>query len=313
VILRVAGRAPIRQAFRRPHAEALPAGWQSLRSSGLEILQAEAFEALPWLVHGFSTRRGGSSKLGHARVLNLGYARWDNQKAVEANRKRFFQALDASRMRLVTLRQVHSPMVHFVGGAGDGPRRGDALVSATPGLLLAIETADCVSILLVDPRSRIVAAAHAGWRGTLARIAQKVVGGMRMRFGTDPSGLAVAIGPAIGPCCYEVGPEVVQAYYGQFDVAREWFSEPTGERINPDGPAPFGWLKREPAGHERPEPRPHLDLVAANRWQLEASGVPPEKVFSAGLCTACHLDRLFSYRRDGPGTGRMMAVIGLRG
>ncbi len=215
-------------------------------------------------------------------------------------------------MRLVILDQVHSAIVHILENVGEAPRRGDALVTTTPGLLLAIETADCVPILLLDARRRIVAAAHAGWRGTLARIAEKLVGRMRMRFSSDPADLMAAIGPAIGPCCYEVGPEVVQAYSGQFDRARDWFSEPTAERVHPDGPAPFGWLTREPAGHNRPEPRPHLDLAAANRWQLEKSGVPPERIFSAGLCTACQADRLFSYRRDGPGTGRMMAVIGLR-
>jgi purine-nucleoside/S-methyl-5'-thioadenosine phosphorylase / adenosine deaminase len=308
----VAGRAPTRQASRRLRSEAPSSGWQNPRSGELEILQAEAFAAFPWLLHGFSTRQGGSSRLGGSRVLNLGYARWDNRRTVEANRKRFLEAIDASRMRLVTLHQVHSGIVHVVEGVPEEPLRGDALVSAAPGLLLAVETADCVPILLVDARRRVVAAVHAGWRGTLARIAEKVVGWMRMRFGTDPADVAAAIGPAIGPCCYEVGPEVSQAYCSQFDRAKEWFSEPSGERVNPDGPAGLDWLKKEPPGHERPEPRAHLDLAAANCWQLEASGVPPGKIFSAGLCTACHRDRLFSYRRDGPGTGRMMAVIGLR-
>jgi purine-nucleoside/S-methyl-5'-thioadenosine phosphorylase / adenosine deaminase len=222
-------------------------------------------------------------------------------------------ALGAGGMQLVGLRQVHSAIVHAFAAAPGKPLRGDALVSAAPGLLLAVETADCVPILLADTRRRAVAAVHAGWRGTLARVAEKALGRLRMHVGTDPADVIAVIGPAIGPCCYEVGPEVAQAYLGQFAAAKEWFAEPPAERVHPDGSAPFDWLKREPPGHDRPEQRPHLDLIAANRSQLVAGGVSREKIFAAGLCTACHRDRLFSYRRDGPAAGRMMAVIGLCG
>jgi purine-nucleoside/S-methyl-5'-thioadenosine phosphorylase / adenosine deaminase len=246
-------------------------------------------------------------------MLNLGYARWDRRATVEGNRRRFLEALGARGVQLVTLRQVHSAIVHVLAAAPGKPPGGDALVSAAPGLMLAVEMADCVPILLADARRRVVAAVHAGWRGTLARVAEKVLGRLRMDFGTDPADVVAAIGPAIGPCCYEVGPEVVQAYLGQFAGAKEWFAEPLAEKVNPDGSAPFDWLKREPPGHERPESRPHLDLLAANHSQLMAGGVSREKIFPARVCTACHRDWLFSYRRDGPATGRMMAVIGLRG
>jgi purine-nucleoside/S-methyl-5'-thioadenosine phosphorylase / adenosine deaminase len=246
-------------------------------------------------------------------MLHLGHTRRARRATGEANRRGFFEALGAGGMQLVALRQVHSSVVHVVAAAPDRPLRGDALVSAAPRLMLAVETADCVPILLADTRRRAVAAVHAGWRGTLARVAEKALGRLRMHVGTDPADVMAAIGPAIGPCCYEVGPEVVQAYLGQFAAAKEWFAEPPAERVNPDGSAPSDWLKREPPGHGRPEQRPHLDLVAANRSQLVAGGVSREKIFAAGLCTACQRDWLFSYRRDGPGAGRMMAAIGLRG
>jgi len=245
-------------------------------------------------------------------VLNLGYAAWDRRECVQANRRLFFKVLGADRMKLITLRQRHSASVHILARVPDKVPSGDALVSAVSGLLLAVETADCVPILLVDARRKVVGAVHAGWRGTLARVAEKAVGHMRMSFGTDPADVMAAIGPAIGPCCYEVGPEVVQAYLGQFAAAKEWFAEPPAERANPDGSAPFDWLKKEPPGHGPPESRPRLDLLAANRHQLIAGGVLRERIFSVGLCTACHSDRLFSYRREGSKVGRMMAVIGLR-
>ncbi len=251
--------------------------------------------------------------MGDSCVLNLGYASWDRRETVEENRRRFFKTLGVARMKLVALRQIHSGIVHTLTAVPRKSLGGDALVTAVPNLLLAVETADCVPILLADVRRRIVAAVHAGWRGTLARVAEKAVGHLLMGFGTDPADVVAVIGPAIGPCCYEVGPEVVQAYLSQFAGAKKWFAGPLAERVNPDGSAPFDWLKRELPGREPLRSRPHLDLLTANRHQLIAGGVLRERIFSAGLCTACHPRWLFSYRRDGPRVGRLMAVIGLRG
>ncbi len=160
----------------------------------------------------------------------------------------------------------------------------------------------------MDTQRRAVAAVHAGWRGTLNRIVSKTLGRMRMSCGTRPQDLVAALGPAIGGCCYEVGTEVAQAFSNQFPQAADWFDElRTG-----DEPNPLQWLSMMPPGHNPPPPKVRLDLVAANRWQLRDAGVPPSRIFSSGLCTACHSDLLFSYRRETGRTGRMLAVIGVK-
>jgi len=296
------------------------AGWSTSRAARVTILRAQALEELPWLVHGFSTRPGGSSLLDGARVLNLGPTEWDTSEAVEANRTAFLEALGNRHARracppwrggLVRLRQQHTDVIHRVDTAPGGALRGDALLTRSPELLLAVQTADCVPILLADRRRRAVAAVHAGWRGTLARIAQKTLGRMKMEFDTRAEDVVAAFGPAIGGCCYEVGPEVAQAFAAQFAEAREWFEGPFERLVGGEDPAPFPWLSLTPPGHDAPAPRVRLDLRAANRRQLEAAGVPPQQIISSALCTACRTDLLFSHRRERGRTGRLMAVIGI--
>ena len=177
-------------------------------SRGLKILQVRAFSKLPWLIHAFSTRPGGISDLNGEKVLNLGFTDWDSPANVQENRRRFQTAAGAPDLPLITLKQFHSDVIHLFDSAPSDPCRGDASITNRPGLLLAIQTADCVPILLVDTKKRAIAAIHAGWRGTLARIASKTIGKMQMHFGTNPRDLLAAIGPSIGPCCYEVGTEV---------------------------------------------------------------------------------------------------------
>lgn len=188
----------------------------------------------------------------------------------------------------------------------------DAALTRQPGLLLAVQTADCVPILLVDTERRCVAAIHAGWRGTLARIAAKTLGRMRVEFGTRPENVTAALGPAIGRCCYEVGPEVAQAFSGQFAPAAEWFDGPFARLALGEEPNPLPWLTMMPPGHQPPPERVWLDLRAANRWQLLDAGVAPRRIAVSTLCTACRTDLFFSYRREGARTGRLMAAIGIR-
>jgi hypothetical protein len=286
----------------------------------VEILQAAALAETPKLVHGFSTRPGGASAREGAHVLNLGFTDWDTRANVLANRKAFLGALGAVEMRLVTLRQVHSDVIHTLRAAPQQALRGDAVVTRARGLLLGVQTADCVPILLADAKRRVVAAIHAGWRGTLKRIAAKTVGRMQMEFGTRPGDIVAALGPGIGGCCYEVGPEVVQAFAAQFAAAREWFeSTPTGphgkmatfdDLSSGEGPNPLKWLWMTPPGHDPPPPRLKLDLVAANRAQLLEAGLEAGNIVASELCTACRADLFFSYRREGP-TGRMLSVIGM--
>ena len=183
---------------------------------------------------------------------------------------------------LATLHQVHSANIVTVdrhGPAGDG----DALVTNTPGVMVGIKTADCVPILLVDVKNRAVAAAHAGWRGTAQRIVEKAVGALTETFGTLPQNIRAAIGPAIGACCYEVGPEVARQF-GEFD-------------------------SRLGAVQDKVK----LDLAAINRWQLLHAGVPESHIYEIGLCTFCASEDFHSFRREKENAGRMISVAGIVG
>jgi polyphenol oxidase len=284
------------------------APWVLKRSGGVEVLELTPFAKLPWLVHGFSTRPGGLSVLDRERVLNLGFLEWDSREAVLENRRLFQAALDAMDFALLPLQQMHSDVVQLFKAPSTEPRKGDASVSNTPGLALGVQTADCVPILLVDPRKRAVAAVHAGWRGTLSRIAQKTIGRMQFEFASKPADLLAALGPSIGPCCYEVGVELVTRFTAQFADAHDYFDEPrTGEEPNP-----MQWLNMAPPGHQPAPENVHLDLRRANRSQLVAAGLRPNNIYASDLCTACRSDLLFSYRREGSLSGRLLSVVGIR-
>lgn len=265
------------------------------------------FKRLPWLVHAFSTRFGGASNLEGSNVLNLGFMDWDERKNVLENRQRFQSAIAAKEFSLVPLKQVHSDLIHRFSSVSSEPTFGDASATNTPNLLLSVQTADCVPILLVDPKRHAVAAIHAGWRGTLSRVTGKTVGRMRQEFGSKPSDLLAAIGPSIGPCCYEVGVELVTKFTALFLDGHEYFDEPrTG-----DEPNPIQWLNMKPPGHQPPPKNVHLDLRKANISQLETAGIRPANIYTSDLCTACNDDLLFSYRREGAISGRSMSVIGI--
>ena len=285
------------------------AGWTERTSQGIRILQVPAFAQLDWLNHGFSTRPGGVSSIDGEHVLNLGAVDWDTRENVMVNRRRFQSALGASDLTLLPLSQFHSDVVCvFDSGAPSEPCRGDASITSRPGLLLAVQTADCAPVLIVDPKKRAVAAVHAGWRGTLQRITVKTIGRMHMQFGSHPTDLLAAIGPCIGGCCYEVGTEVAAAFAAQFPNASEFFDElRTG-----DEPNPLQWLNMMPPGHQPPPGKVLLDLRMANRSQLREAGLREQNIFTSGLCTACRTDLLFSYRKEGARSGRLMSVIGLR-
>jgi polyphenol oxidase len=281
----------------------------TLRTSanGVGVLQVSAFNKIPWLVHGFSTSKGGLSSLRGKKVLNLGFTEWDSRANVQENRRLFQSAIGAGDLSLVALKQFHSDVICDFDVLPSEACNGDASITATANLLLGIQTADCVPILLVDPKNRAVAAVHAGWRGTLQRIVEKTIGRMVMQFGTRPGNLLAAIGPAIGGCCYEVGTEVAAAFLSQFAQAPQWFDElRTG-----DEPNPLQWLNQFPPGHQPPPKNVRLDLRKANRALLIAAGVNPQNIFTDELCTACRPDLLFSYRKVGKESGRMMAAIGI--
>jgi YfiH family protein len=327
--IRVAGKRPTqRKDASRRKKSAQSSGWMLQRSGGLQILKSTSLDKLGWLVHGFSTRQGGGSSLdgnprGHRsnkkippRVLNLGFTDWDSRENVTTNRTKFFRAIDADKMPVVTLRQIHSDIVHCVNAAGANhgsqASAADALITREPGVLLVVQIADCVPILLADTKTRSVAAVHSGWRGTLRRIAEKTLGRMQIEFGTRPEDVAAAIGPAIGRCCYEVGSDVAREFHSQFAGAREWFDGPLDSlAAGENDPNWLPWLTMMPPGHQPPTPTVQLDLLAANRAILEAAGVNPGRISCSDFCTACRTDLFFSYRKE-RATGRLMAAIGIR-
>jgi polyphenol oxidase len=290
----------------------------------LTILRARHLSALPWLAHGFSTRVAGFSRAYGNRDLNLGFTKDDSKAAVERNRAAFLQELGAvaSRRRgskhgktsgwpLITLRQIHSDIIHRVDSIPNEPLFGDGMITATPGLLLAIQTADCLPVILVDAKIHAVGVFHAGWRGTMQRIVEKGVGEMHRCFGTRPRDLKAAIGPGIQGCCYEVGEEVRAKFESQFEYGSKLFrevkeSDPVREKY------PLLFLTARAPGHSVLPKKIFLDLVEANRQQLLAAGLPKKNIESSPLCTNCHPEMLFSFRAEKGKTGRMMGVAGIR-
>ncbi len=284
------------------------------------ILHAAHLSKLPWLIHGFSTRQGGFSRIYGNHALNLGFTQDDSKPSVDRNRAAFLAELIADGQKssrrnaqpLITLRQVHSDIIHDVDAPPQSQLVGDGLITATPGLLLGIQAADCLPVILVDPKRRAVGVFHAGWRGTVKHIVEKGVGEMRRCFGTSPRDLKAAIGPGIHGCCYEVGAEVREQFESQFAYAAKLFREieepdPVREKY------PMLFLTARPPGHRGLPKKIFLDLVEANRQQLLAAGVPAKSVEASPLCTNCRTDLLFSYRAEKGRTGRMMAVAGIRG
>lgn len=280
-----------------------------------EILHFDSLASLPWLIHGFSTRPGGVSKVYGGKTLNLGFTREDSRAAVEQNRAKFLHQLGAVKQGrawpLVALRQIHSDLIHCVAKVPKSALVGDGLITQTPGILLAILTADCLPVILADAKRRAVGVFHAGWRGTVKRVVEKGVGEMRRCFGTLPSDIRAAIGPGVHDCCYNVGPEVRTQFESQFDYGSELFreveeSDPVREKY------PLLFLTARAPGHSELPKKIFLDLVQANRRQLLAAGVAAKNISASPLCTSCRTDLLFSSRAEKGVTGRMMAVAGIR-
>jgi YfiH family protein len=276
-----------------------------------------------WLVHGFSTRNGGHSKLYGGDALNLGFTTHDSKTAVERNRRAFLSAFDktmepgaasSSAPRswpLVALRQIHSDIIHRTTEVPGEPLAGDGLITNVSGILLSVFIADCLPVILVDPKHRAVGVFHAGWRGTVKRIVEKGVGEMRRWFATEPGDLRAALGPDIRGCCYEVGPEMREAFDSQFSYADELFRE-TKERDRIHEKYPLLFLTARAPGHSELPPKIFLDIAEANRRQLIRAGVRAKNISDVNLCTSCRNDLFFSHRREKTMTGRMMAVVGIR-
>jgi YfiH family protein len=234
--------------------------------------------------HGFSSRAGGVSA-GPYQSLNLGMRWGDARENVLENRRRLQQATQASALYLAA--QVHGAEIAVVR-AGETPadlarRQADGVCSDLPGVAVGIYVADCVPALLADPRTGAFAAVHAGWRGTVASILPAAVSALGREYGARPQDLRVALGPCIGPCCFEVGPEVAAVFPAESVI-------------------------------ERPGRKPHVDLRRTLRAQLLAAGLRPDFIDSDGPCTVCDSEgRFFSYRRDAGVTGQHVGFIARAG
>jgi polyphenol oxidase len=292
--------------------------------TAIDVLRADSLARIPWLVHGFSTRTGGCSKVYGGNALNLGFTKQDSRAAVERNRRAFASAVTADRLTrsparsspksvwpLVTVRQIHSDLIHRISQVPREPFSGDGLVTNVQGILLGVLTADCLPVVLADSKNRAVGVFHAGWRGTVKRIVEKGIGEMRRHFGTKPADLKAAIGPGIRGCCYQIGPEVQTAFESQFGYANALFRE-TKERDEIHEKYPLLFLTARAPGHSELPKQIFLDLAEANRRQLLDAGVFAKNIADLGLCTSCRVDAFFSHRKEKGATGRMMAAVGIR-
>lgn len=245
-------------------------------------------------VHGFSTRLGGVSPAPWDS-LNLGANRGDDPVRVEENFRRFCAALGADPDALVKNHQFHSDLVRPVtardvmpGPAAPGTVEADGLITDVPGLCLTIFSGDCIPILLYDPVRRCVAAAHAGWRGTASGIAARAAEAMVRDYGCSPGNILAAIGPGIGPCCFETHGDVPDGLRHGLGSDAEAFIRPL------------------PGGEKY-----MVDLKGANARWLERAGLAPDKIACSAACTACQLDEFWSHRIQGGRRGSMAAMIQL--
>jgi YfiH family protein len=244
-----------------------------------------AFDEIPGLRHGFSTRSGGRHS---GRSFNLSETSWDSAVRVRENRNRLLTALKLDKAHLITLRQIHSNRTHIIEDISDRWNRpeGDALIAKMENVALAVQVADCVPVLIADPDRFAIAAVHSGWRGTLGGILFQTIRMMQQALGSDPARLLIATGPGIRSCCFEVGPEVAVLFDERYP----------------------GCSLTEPV---RGRPQKHfLDLFKALDVQMNLAGVPVGNRYDLTACTCCRTDEFFSYRAEGAASGRMMAVIG---
>ena len=256
-----------------------------------------AFDALPFVRHGFSTRLGGVSR-GDCESMNLSYSRGDDPAAVRENFERFCGAIGVKAENVVVSAQEHHINLYNATAAdrGRGVTRPkgyadvDGLLTDEPDVVLCTQYADCVPLFFLDPVRRVAATSHAGWKGTAARIGAVTVERMAADYGCRREDILAAVGPSIGPCCFEVDAPVWEVFAAMAEFA-------------PDGAPACG---REDGGGKY-----HVDLWEMNRRILCAAGVRPEKIAVTDLCTRCHPDVFWSHRATGGRRGNLGAFLSL--
>lgn len=255
-----------------------------------------AFEKYGFVRHAFSTRRGGVSK-GVFSSMNLNFGRGDEKGNVTENYRIFCKAAGFGFDTLVASSQKHETFIRRVGKENIGTgiwkpediESVDGLITNEPEVTLVTYYADCVPLYFIDVKNKAVGLAHAGWRGTAAKIGAKTVEAMGSQFGSKPENIIAAIGPSIGPCCFEVDRPV-----------RDIFA-------SLDGVAPYDFIKDSGGG------KYHINLWEVNRRILKGAGIPAENIVSSGICTKCNSDMLFSHRAMGAKRGGLAAFIEIKG
>lgn len=258
---------------------------QRCQDNGLVYYRFNDLTAHKNLMHGVFTRLGGVS-LPPFGTLNLGKSVGDSKEAVQENYARICRTLGIAGNTLVTGYQTHSDHVAIVGPQEKGKllEATDALLTNSPEVSLTLRFADCVPLLFFDPVQEVIGLAHAGWKGTVNKIGSKVVNVFQTAYGSRPSDIIACIGPSIGPCCYQVGDDVIAQVKRGFPA--------TGDLLIC-----------------QPDDSIHFDLWAANRFQLQQQGVV--RIEEARLCTACHRGEFFSHRGDKGLTGRFGIFMAL--
>ncbi len=274
----------------------------------MQLLEARALETIPRIVHGFSTRIGGASKLGKESALNLGFTDWDKRAAVEKNRKVICSS--AGRRQNANGRAETNSF-----GCNSPNRLRSHKKHCAVTRLSPIRRASCsrckqpTASQFCWPTNAVARSpqfTRAGEAQSPA-LSRKQLAECRWNLARKPADILAAIGPAIGQCSYEVGSDVAKQFASQFGEAREWFDGPYERVIDDDAPNPLKWLLMTPPGHDPPLPTVNLDLIAANRWQLKDAGVPEKNISAANLCTACNTKFVFQLppriRRHRPADG----------
>lgn len=264
--------------------------------NGVLYFQYETYCRIPWIAHGFSTRIGGVST-GCYASMNLGFLKHEPFETVAENYRRLGAAIGFDWTKAVLSWQTHTTNVRLVTAddAGKGTVRErdyqgiDGLITDVPGIPLVTFYADCVPLYFVDQKHRAIGLSHSGWRGTVKRMGQVTLEAMHQAYKTEPKDVIAAIGPSICGDCFEVGPEVAEAFAQEFTAAQ------------------MDRLCRPGQGD-----RSFLDLWQANRYVLEEAGVLPDHILMANVCTRCNPDLLYSHRIMGPERGNLAAVLMIR-
>lgn len=268
--------------------DSMPDHYVKKERGGVTFFSFPLLEREKWLIHGISTRRFSGE--GESRDFTLGYSPHLDEAVVAANREVFLRALPAEGCAVLPCRQIHSDRVSMIdekNAYSPDILCRDGSVTHVRRILLPVVTADCAAVFFADPGKKAIGAVHVGWRGLLKGIVSRAVDLFRHAYKSDVPGMLAAIGPCLGPCCFEVGWDVAEKFSRVFPLVPEAIIAGTGEK-------------------------PVLNLPVLISSELQRSGFRHDRITSLSLCTRCHSELFYSYRREGKQAGRMLGVIGIQ-